>query len=141
MARAQAGAPDLEAWEKCLKEAVLAAGASVMKRLLGEICRGRRGEAVVCACGERMQSKGVREKEVRTILGSLTLRRSMFQCPACGATRFPDDEALNVENTSFSPGLRRMMSRAGGNTAFKLLSVNVCRFIFSHKSFPVRKGA
>ena len=119
MARAQADAPDLEAWEKCLKEAVLAAGARVLERLLGEICCGRQGEAVVCACGERMQSRGVKEKELRTILGPLTLRRTMFQCPACGATRLPGDDALSIANTSFSPGLRRMMSRAGGNTTFK----------------------
>jgi len=119
MARAQADAPDLEAWEKCLKEAVLAAGARVLEQLLADVCCGRRDEAVMCACGQRMQSKGVREKELRTILGPLTLRRSMFQCPACGATRLPGDEALNIANTSFSPGLRRMMSRAGGNTTFK----------------------
>lgn len=73
----------------------------------------------MCACGTRMQSQGIRKKELRTILGPLTLRRTMFQCPDCGAFCFPGDEALNVANTSFSPGLRRMMSRAGGNTTFK----------------------
>lgn len=116
---ARSNEKDLEAWEEAVRFAVLAIGAGALEKLLENLCRGRRDQAVVCACGERMQSKGVREKEVRTILGPLTLRRSMFQCPACGAAQFPDDEALNVENTSFSPGLRRMMSRAGGNTTFK----------------------
>jgi len=119
MARAQSGAPDLEAWEKCLKEAVLAAGARVLERLLADACCGRRDEAVACSCGARMQSRGVREKELRTILGPLTLRRTMFQCPNCGETGLPGDVALDVVNTSFSPGLRRMMSRAGSNSTFK----------------------
>ncbi len=119
MARAQSGAPDLEAWEKCLKEALLAAGARVLELLLADVCCGRRDEAVVCSCGSRMQSRGVKEKEVRTILGPLTLRRALFQCPDCGQTSLPDDAALDVVNTSFSPGLRRMMGRAGGNSPFR----------------------
>lgn len=110
---------DLEAWEEAVRVAVLAAGARVLERLLADICCGKRDEAVVCSCGARMQSRGVREKELRTILGPLTLSRTLFQCPACGATRLPGDEALNITNTSFSPGLRRMMSRAGGSATFK----------------------
>ena len=110
---------DLEAWEGAIRVAVLAAGAGVLERLLADACCGQRDEAVMCACGTRMQSRGVREKELRTILGPLTLRRTMFQCPDCGATGFPGDVALDVANTSFSPGLRRMMSRAGGNSTFK----------------------
>jgi len=110
---------DLEAWEGAIRVAVLAAGAGVLERLLADVCCGQRDEAVMCACGTRMQSRGVREKEIRTILGPLSLRRTMFQCPDCGATGLPGDVALDVANTSFSPGLRRMMSRAGGNSTFK----------------------
>ena len=110
---------DLEAWEEAVRLAVLAMGAGALEKLLEDVCCGRREEALVCECGARMQSKGVKEKELRTILGPLTLRRSMFQCPSCGATRLPADEALNVERTSFSPALRRIMSRAGGNSTFK----------------------
>jgi hypothetical protein len=110
---------DLEALEEAIRVAVLAAGAGVLERFLENVCCGRRAEAVACSCGSRMQSNGVREKELRSILGPLKLRRSLFECPACGKTRFPADEDMNVVNTSFSPGLRRMMSRAGNNNAFK----------------------
>ena len=110
---------DLEAWEFAIRSAVLAAGATALSGLLEQMGCGRREQPVLCACGARMQSRGVREKELRTILGSLTLRRTMFQCPDCEAVCFPCDAALDVANTSFSPGLRRMMSRAGGNTTFK----------------------
>ena len=43
----------------------------------------------------------------------------MYRCPSCGTTRFPGDEALDVVNTTRSPGVRRMMSRAGSNRTFK----------------------
>jgi hypothetical protein len=66
-----------------------------------------------------MESQGLKEKEVLTILGSLTYRRSMFQCPTCQSTRYPGDEELDIIETTRSPGLRRMMARAGSRSTFK----------------------
>jgi hypothetical protein len=87
--------------------------------MLAEHGSGRREEAVVCRCGRRMESRGKRRKELRTILGPVVYERSMFQCPGCGATRYPGDEALDVVGTTRSPGLRRMMARAGSQSTFK----------------------
>jgi len=66
-----------------------------------------------------MESRGLKGKEVLTILGPLTYRRSMFQCPACQRTRYPGDEQLDIIETTRSPGLRRMMARAGSRSTFK----------------------
>jgi hypothetical protein len=66
-----------------------------------------------------MESQGVRRKELMTILGPVVYRRSMFRCPSCQATRYPGDEALDVIGTTRSPGLRRMMARAGSQSTFK----------------------
>jgi hypothetical protein len=66
-----------------------------------------------------MESRGLRRKELLTILGPVVYDRSLFQCPACRATRFPGDEALDVVATTRSPGVRRMMARAGSQTTFK----------------------
>jgi hypothetical protein len=98
---------------------VLACGAEVLGGLLAEQGSGRRGEPVVCGCGQRMESQGVRRKELLTILGPVTYERSMFKCPGCGATRYPGDEALDVVGTTRSPGLRRMMARAGSQSTFQ----------------------
>lgn len=110
---------DLEAWETALRGAVLACGAKVLASMLAEHGSGRREEAVICRCGQRMESQGVRPKELMTILGPVTYERSMFQCPGCGATRYPGDKALDVVGTTRSPGLRRMMARAGSQSTFK----------------------
>lgn len=65
-----------------------------------------------------MESRGLKAKQLLTILGPVNYRRSMFVCPACNSTRYPGDEQLDVVGTARSPGLRRMMSRAGSENTF-----------------------
>jgi hypothetical protein len=87
--------------------------------LRAAVLAARREEPVVCVCGLPMESLGLKDKPLTTILGEVPYRRSMFQCPACGETRYPGDEELDVVGTSRSPGLRRMMARAGSQSTFK----------------------
>lgn len=79
---------------------------------------GRRMEAVSCLCGSAMQSRGVREKQVVTLLGNARYRHSMYQCPACKGVRYPGDEVLDIVDTSRSPGLRRQTARLGAKESF-----------------------
>jgi hypothetical protein len=65
-----------------------------------------------------MHSVGRRAKTLITLLGTVVFRRSLYVCPACGKSLFPADRALDVEHTGFSPGVRRMMTRAGSRTSF-----------------------
>lgn len=110
---------DLEAIETALRAAVLMSGARLLAKLIEGVGRGRRAEALTCACGARMVSRGVVKKTVLTILGPVTFRRSRYECPVCEAVRYPGDEALDVVGTSRSPGVRRMMARAGSRQTFK----------------------
>ena len=111
---------DLEAWETAIRTAVLAAGAKALGELLQGIGSGKEPDAIICTrCDARMESQGLKRKELLTILGQVPFERSMFQCPACQATRYPGDEALDIVGTTRSPGLRRMMARAGSQTTFK----------------------
>ena len=98
---------------------MLAIGAEALGELISSIGCGRRDEPVISSCGAEMQSRGVREKTLLTILGSVPYSRSMYKCPMCGEIRYPGDEELDVVGTSRSPGLRRMMARAGSRSTFK----------------------
>lgn len=109
---------DLEAWESCLRRIVLKAGAGVLEELLHDVGCGRRAESVSCECGRAMQSVGLRNKTIQTILGPIRFRRSLYVCPSCGKGCFPGDLILGVQNTGYSPGLRRLMARAGSRTSF-----------------------
>ncbi len=102
----------------------LAGGSSVAGReASGGVAQGDRMRPKAgtggCACGTLMESQGLKTKELLTMLGPVPYGRSMFQCPACNATRYPGDEALDVVGTTRSPGLRRMMARAGSQSTFK----------------------
>lgn len=110
---------DMEAWETAMRAAVLAAGARILSRLLDKVGAGARKQPITCECGEAMQSRGLRNKPLVTLLGPVEFRRSLFRCDACGSLRYPGDELLDVVGTSRSPGLRRMMARAGSHSTFK----------------------
>ncbi len=116
---AKARRADLESWEMALRAAVLCAGAKALSGLLKGIGAGRREVSVICACGTPMESHGLKSKPLLTILGPVPYRRSMYRCPACQRTRYPGDEELDIVDTTRSPGLRRMMGRAGSRSTFK----------------------
>ena len=101
---------------------MLALGAGVLERLLHDVGVGRQGEPRQCARNHlpcKMESTGVREKIIQTILGPVRFARSRYVCPCCGAVEYPGDELIGVEGTGFSPGLRRLMTHAGSREGFR----------------------
>jgi hypothetical protein len=96
-------------------------GASVLERLLEGVGVGPLEPPPVCGQGHlpaAMRSTGVRPKTLQTILGPVRFARSRYVCDHCGAVRYPGDQTLGVEATGFSPGLRRLMTRAGSRESF-----------------------
>jgi len=106
----------LEAAEFYVRSAVLELGSRVLERVLHNVGVGRQDKPRVCAdkhLPRKMVSTGVRVKTLQTIVGPVRFARSRYVCPACGAVEYPGDTLLGVEQTGFSPGLRRLMTRAG----------------------------
>lgn len=113
------GDHDLEAVECAVRGAVLAAGAATLGKFMSAIGRARREERVECpACRGRMRSTGPRRKSILTMLGEATYTRARYECPACGQTRYPGDEALDVQGVSRSPGVQRQAARLGAKMPF-----------------------
>jgi len=94
-------------------------GAGVLGSLLTHWQVHAPREIVLCECGRRMTSQGRRAKGLLTTLGAVPFRRSFYQCAQCRHSRFPDDECLDIVHTTYSPGVRRLMARAGSQTPFK----------------------
>ncbi len=90
----------------------------MLETVLAHIGTGRREQPLHCGCGTVMKSVGQREKTLTTLLGTVPYSRSLFVCPDCGASCFPGDRQLDVEQTGFSPGVRRRMARAGSRGSF-----------------------
>jgi len=94
-------------------------GAGVLGSLLTHWQRHTPRTPIQCPCGRPMNSRGRRAKRFWTTLGRVPFGRSFYQCANCHAGRFPDDERLDIVNTSYSPGVRRLMARAGSQTQFE----------------------
>jgi hypothetical protein len=111
--------PDFEAWETLLLQAARQGGAGVLGSLLTHWQAHAPKEVIRCECGQRMISQGRRGKGLLTTLGAVPFRRSFYQCEQCHQGRFPDDERLDIVHTTYSPGVRRLMARAGSQTQFE----------------------
>ena len=94
-------------------------GAGVLGSLLTHWQENAPREVIFCQCGKRMTRRGRRGKGLLTTLGSVPFARSFYQCEQCPQGRFPDDERLDIINTTYSPGVRRLMARAGSQTQFE----------------------
>jgi hypothetical protein len=111
--------PDFEAWESLLLQAARQGGAGVLGCLLTHWQQHAPRETIRCQCGQRMSSRGRRAKGLLTTLGRVPFGRSFYQCEQCHQGRFPDDERLDIRQTTYSPGVRRLMARAGSQSQFE----------------------
>jgi len=71
-----------------------------------------------CPCGHHAQYQELRSKPVVTIVGPASVSRPYFLCAQCGVGQFPVDVELDIENTEFSPGVRRMHALVGQEAPF-----------------------
>jgi len=110
---------DFEAWEGLLLQAARQGGAGVLGALLSHWQQYAPRQAILCPCGQRMSSRGRRPKELLSTLGRVPFARSFYSCELCGQRRFPDDERLDIVQTTYSPGVRRLMARAGSQSDFQ----------------------
>lgn len=111
--------PDFEAWETLVLQASRQGGAGVLGSLLRHWQEHAPRQVVLCECGQRMTSRGRRGKRLVTTLGPAPFARSFYQCEQCHCGRFPDDDHLDIVKTIYSPGVRRLMARAGSQTQFE----------------------
>jgi hypothetical protein len=116
--RRKTGRLDLEATEMAMRSALHRAGAAALTQLLEFPAPGKDQRTVTCACGQQAPYRGLRSKIVLTTLGQVEALRPYYLCPHCGQGQFPVDVELDIENTEFSPGVRRMQAMVGHQAPF-----------------------
>lgn len=118
--REKQGCDDLEAMEMFVRENMYKVGRIILEKLLNMKIPVEKEITVECKEGHIIKNKGIREKEVLTVLGRIKLKRDYYYDAECGEGFSPKDKELKIEDTSFSPGVQRMMVRAGSNRPFAL---------------------
>jgi hypothetical protein len=117
-ARRQTGLFDLEAVEMAVRSALHRAGAAALTELLQFPAPRADQRTLPCACGHLAHYRELRSKPVLTAVGTVEVLRPYYLCPHCHAGQFPADAELDIENTEFSPGVRRMQAVVGQQAPF-----------------------
>ena len=108
---------DLEALETATRAALHQAGAKLLEQLLEAPPRAEPEQP--CDCGRRARYRGQRPKKIKTVLGEVEIERPYYLCAAGHQGQFPCDRELDVEDTQYSPGVRRMMALVGSESSFE----------------------
>ena len=116
--RRKNGRTDLEAVESALRAALHQAGAAALSELLQFEAPAVDQRQLPCGCGHHAQYQEIRCKPILTIVGPVRLSRPYYLCSRCHVGQFPVDVALDIENTEFSPGVRRMQALVGQQAPF-----------------------
>jgi hypothetical protein len=116
--RRDGGGTDLEAIEGALRTALHQVGAAALGELLQFEEPAADQRQLPCPCGHHAQYQELRSRPVLTVVGWARMNRPWYLCDHCHQGQFPADEALDVKDTDFSPGVRRMQALVGQESPF-----------------------
>lgn len=74
--------------------------------------------SIPCSCGRQAGYQELRSKPVLTAVGEVAVSRPYYLCAHCHHGQFPADTELDIVNTEFSPGVRRMQAAVGHEAPF-----------------------
>ena len=101
-----------------VRSAMHQAGAAALTQLLRFPAPVAGQWNIPCACGHRARYRELRSKTVLTAVGEVEVSRPYYLCPNCHHGQFPADVELDIQNTEFSPGVRRMQAVVGQEIPF-----------------------
>ncbi|MGH9357903.1 MAG: ISKra4 family transposase [Terriglobia bacterium] len=101
-----------------VRSAMHRAGAAALTGLLQFPVPATDERTVPCSCGQSAHYHELRSKPVLTAVGTVEVSRPYYRCWHCQQGQFPADVELDIENTEFSPGVRRMQAMVGQEAPF-----------------------
>jgi hypothetical protein len=111
---------DLEAFEMSIRSTVHKVGGRILELLINADGGDYRGRTLPCAQGHEYEFVEYRDKVLVTVVGPVSVRRAYYFDKGCGSGYCPKDCVLDIEGTSYSSGVRRMMSKVGAYRPFAL---------------------
>jgi hypothetical protein len=116
--RRKTGHVDLEAIEMMTRSAMHRVGAAGITELLRFPVPPAEQRTAPCSCGHTAHYQELRSKPVLTAVGRVEVSRPYYLCSHCHNGRFPADIELDIQDTEFSPGVRRMQAVVGQEAPF-----------------------
>lgn len=116
--RRKTGQVDMEASEMLLRSAMHRVGAAGLTQFMQFPAPLAEQRTILCSCGHMAQYQELRSKPILTAVGQVEVSRPYYLCAHCHNGQFPADVELDIENTEFSPGVRRMQALVGQGSPF-----------------------
>ena len=116
--RRKTGHVDLEASEMMMRSAMHRVGAAGLTQLLRFPVPSAEQRTLPCSCGHTAHYQELRSKPILSAVGRVEVSRPYYLCSHCHNGQFPADVELDIENTEFSPGVRRMHAVVGQEAPF-----------------------
>lgn len=104
--REQNGQLDFESLEQCIRFSMHAVGSVILEGLLNADGGGYQGRKISDASGREYKFVGYLNKGVLTVLGEVQIKRAYYYDATSKEGCFPKDKTLDIEGTTFSPGVR-----------------------------------
>ena len=100
------------------RQALALAAIAVQQRLNADHSDGKAAQRP-CPCGASARYAGRHTKTFQSILGRLHLERAYYHCPTCTHGFCPRDQQLDLQDTSLSPAVTRMIGTVGAMVSFE----------------------
>lgn len=101
-----------------VRSALHRAGAAALTELLQYPAPAADQRWLPCSCGQPAHYRELRSKPILTAVGKVEVSRPYYLCSHCHTGQFPTDAELDIPNTEFSPGVRRMQAVVGQESPF-----------------------
>ena len=102
-----------------MRTALHQAGAAALTELLQFEAPAPEQRSLLCRCGHPALYQGIRARPLLTIVGPVQVSRPYYWCSPCQGGQFPVDVELDIVDTYFSPGVRRMHALVGQEAPFQ----------------------
>ena len=110
----------MEAFEMSIRSSMHHIGCSMLEKLVNADGGGYQGSAIPFGKGYQYEFIDYRNKKLLTVLGPVVVKRAYYYDKESHSGFCPKDRALDIEGTSYSSGVRRMMSKVGAYQPFGL---------------------
>lgn len=100
-----------------VRAAMHQAGAKAIEQLL-QCGPPSEQRTLPCSCGAGARYASSDPSPFSPVLGTVIVMRPYYLCSHCGHGQFPADSELDINQTGFSPGVRRMMALVGQQAPF-----------------------
>ena len=101
-----------------IRSTVHQTGAEAVTELLRFCVPDDEHRSIPCPCGQVAGYQEMRSRPILTVVGWARIDRPYYLCHACHTGQFPADVELDIDQTDFSPGIRRMLAVVGAEVPF-----------------------